>query len=129
VQLVGGSSDPYVVANIGESSGETPVVWGTTSPVWDATFPLYVRCVEADVLRLRVFDKNNLLADKDLGAAMVKVSALLEAGGQPLTLPLRGGWVGWVVRGAGDRGRGARLQCMRGAAGTSWAHSHLLVCV
>jgi hypothetical protein len=42
-QLTGDTSDPYVVASVGDSCRVTPVVWGDTHPVWQVTLPLYIR--------------------------------------------------------------------------------------
>lgn len=43
LQLTGDTSDPYVVASVGSSCRVTPVVWGSTNPVWQATLLLYIR--------------------------------------------------------------------------------------
>ena len=45
--------------------------------------------MEKDILRIRVYDKNNLLADKELGVAMVPVAAV--KGAEELDFSLRGG--------------------------------------
>lgn len=88
-QITGGS-DPYVVATLGDSSATTAVKWGELDPEWQETHTLYVTNTDKDVLRLRVIDKNKLMADVELGVVMVAVADLLNGEGQQLELRLRG---------------------------------------
>lgn len=69
----------------------TQVLWGNLDPQWGESHVLYVpKDASQAVLRLRVVDKNKLVADVDLGAAMTGLAPLLDQPGQRVTLPLKG---------------------------------------
>ncbi|KAI9363392.1 hypothetical protein DFJ73DRAFT_620407, partial [Zopfochytrium polystomum] len=75
-----GVSDPYVVVSInGKSVCKTSVVNGSLNPFWGETYfvPIMKSCLDgpasnlvsvgSDVLRMRVYDCNNTIADKFMG--------------------------------------------------------------
>ncbi|KAI8470315.1 MAG: hypothetical protein J3K34DRAFT_521444 [Monoraphidium minutum] len=88
--ISGPGSDPYVVVSCANSSAATAVKWNTTQPVWGETFRLFVRDAARDMLRVRAFDKNKLLADVELGAAMAAVAPLRDGEARTLDLDLKG---------------------------------------
>lgn len=118
--IAGPGSDPYVVVTCADSAGRTQVKWKTTEAFWGETFRLFVRDASKDILRLRVFDKNNIITDVDLGAAAVPVAALQDGQLKRMDVPLRG------ANGQGTVAITARFLPFAGADGPGGAAEALL---
>lgn len=87
-----GTSDPYCILQIGESSCTTSVVKNNLNPVWDETFSLYVRDSAKQRLVARVLDEDIGKNDDFLGSSVRGLSDLCKDDGQEhrLTLELKG---------------------------------------
>ena len=82
-----GTSDPYVVATLGDSTKQSAVVEKTLDPTFDETLELDVAALDeaiASGLTLTVYDKNMLRFDVNLGEALVPLDALRKKHSKPL---------------------------------------------
>ncbi|EFJ45180.1 hypothetical protein VOLCADRAFT_94625, partial [Volvox carteri f. nagariensis] len=89
---VTGSSDPYAVLSLGESSFRSSTISTSLNPQWDEQYCMYIKDPASEVLRVRLYDEDIGKSDDDLGVAMVGLAELVDSKGvsKTFTLPLRG---------------------------------------
>lgn len=73
-----GTSDPYVVLKVGQSTVKTRVVQKTLNPEWNETFQLLCSDVGTQVLTVSVYDKD-LLVDDLIGQTVLPLSTLVPS--------------------------------------------------
>ena len=84
----GDTSDPYVVAKVGELEKQSSVVSKSLDPSWDETLEFESVSLDeliAGGLKLTVYDKNTFRFDVNLGEAEVSLEALRKPRSKPLT--------------------------------------------
>ena len=89
-----GTSDPYVLASVGDSAHRSGTRRFTLSPSWDEKWRLFVRDVDDQTLMLRVMDEDLFKEDDTLGVAALSLSELADGKPRTLTLPVTGGGAG-----------------------------------
>jgi len=85
-----GKSDPYALLAVGASQGRSKVILQNLNPQWNENFLLYVRNPDQDFLQVRLYDKDMIGSDDDLGLVRIPLSTLKMMEQQELNLPLKG---------------------------------------
>ncbi|KAL6759740.1 Alpha/Beta hydrolase protein [Haematococcus lacustris] len=85
-----GASDPYAVLSVGPSMARSRVVFQSLNPAWHQRFFLYVKDLQADTLKVRLYDKDLFSSDDDLGTCLLPLSSLVPDQVTEMSLPLKG---------------------------------------
>ncbi|XLR05631.1 hypothetical protein S83_071829 [Arachis hypogaea] len=71
------SSDPYVVANIGEQKLKTKVIKDNCNPEWNEELILSIKDINTPI-NLTIYDKDTLSSDDKMGEAIIELRPYLQ---------------------------------------------------
>ncbi|CAI5472913.1 unnamed protein product [Closterium sp. Yama58-4] len=75
-----GTSDPYVLAAVGEASARTRTIWTSTAPEWNEEIRLLVKADDTSpkYLKLSMWDDGIVISPRRLGNASIRLDDLLD---------------------------------------------------
>ncbi|CAM6089832.1 unnamed protein product [Calypogeia fissa] len=88
IKDISGSSDPYVVLKLGDSTEKTKVIKRNLNPEWNETFSLVVKDPATDSLEISIYDWDKVGARDKLGVQVISLKDLNPNIRQTVTLSL-----------------------------------------
>ncbi|CAK8570559.1 unnamed protein product [Lathyrus sativus] len=92
-----GTSDPYVVIQMGSQSAKSNIKWGTKEPTWNEEFTFNFKRSPDKALQVAAWDANLLTPHKRLGNAVVDLEWLCDGDTHEILVELGGMGGGGMV--------------------------------
>ncbi|XP_058724322.1 uncharacterized protein LOC131595839 isoform X2 [Vicia villosa] len=92
-----GTSDPYVVLQMGSQSAKSNIKWGTKEPTWNEEFIFNFKRSQNKALQVAAWDANLLTPHKRIGNAVVDLECLCDGDTHEILVELGGMGGGGMV--------------------------------
>lgn len=85
-----GTSDPYVVIQLGDCVAKSKIIWAAKEPNWNENFKLNVKDPTTKYLQVAVWDANLITPHKRMGNGGVKLESLCDGNMHDIQVELEG---------------------------------------
>lgn len=94
-----GNSDPYAILTVGDQNYKSRIILKTLNPLWNQTFEFPISDPNTQVLRIDVFDHDDIGSDDSLGSAVCSFDDLILGIEKLIWMRLEGGSEGENITG------------------------------
>lgn len=85
-----GTSDPYVILQLGDQVAKSKVKWATKDPIWNEDFTLNIDVSRTNILQVAAWDANLVTPHKRMGNAGLNLEALCDGNLHEVDVELEG---------------------------------------
>lgn len=85
-----GTSDPYVVMQLGDCVVKSKIIWTANEPNWNESFKINVKDPSTKYLQVAVWDANLITPHKRIGNAGIKLESLCDGNMHDIQVELEG---------------------------------------